>query len=67
MNSTAARKWIPFAFSRRHHQRQRRRDPEGEGQSNSVEGQLQEHNDLEMTLKWLVTLRFPNDFEMTFK
>ena len=52
MNSTAARKWIPFAFSRRHHQRQRRRDPEGEGQSNAVEGQIQENSDLEMTLNY---------------
>jgi len=44
----ARNKWIPFTFSRRH--RQRRRDPDGEGQSRSVEGQIQGHNDLEMTL-----------------
>jgi len=36
--TTAARKWIPFL--RRHHQRQRRRDPEGQGQSNSTDGQI---------------------------
>ena len=53
MDSASARRWIPFSFNRRQHQRQRRRDPEGEShQSNSVEGlgQIQEHNDLEMTL-----------------
>ena len=48
--TTAARKWIPFTFRRR--QRRRRRDTPGDGQSNSIEGQVQGHvgDDLEMTL-----------------
>ena len=49
IDTVTVRKWIPFPFSRHHHQRQRRRDPEGEGQSNSIEGQIEGHSDVEIT------------------
>jgi len=65
IDNTAARKWIPFTFVRR--QRRRHREPQSEGQANSVEGQVPGHgDDLEMTLnvdqqRWLDVDLLRND------